>query len=134
METVENMQGLGAFLADNFQIGFPHVRADEHDLRGDFFADGGEESLEGLDSPLFPDPKQTGDAEIDLINQRQVLVPLGVLDFINLYGIDLTERAVLQPERDDMFDRVKDLVPRGAKRFGRFLPDNRRGQRAGNSM
>jgi len=49
-------------------------------------------------------------------------VPLGVLDFINPYGIDLTERAVLQPERDDMLDRVKDLVLRGAERFGCFFP------------
>ena len=88
METVENMQSLGAFFADDLQIGFPHVRADEHDLGGDFFAYRGEESLKGFDRSLLPDPKQTGDAEIDLINQGQVLVPFGVLDFIDPDGID----------------------------------------------
>jgi len=25
METIENMQGLGTFLADDLQVGFPHV-------------------------------------------------------------------------------------------------------------
>ncbi|HKE26026.1 MAG TPA: hypothetical protein VKB88_26905 [Bryobacteraceae bacterium] len=40
---------------------------------------GGEEHLKGLDRSLFADPKQTGDAEIDLINQCQVLAPFGVL-------------------------------------------------------
>ena len=122
METVENMQGLGAFLADDFQVGFPHVRADEHDLGGDFFAYGGEESLKGLDRSLLADPKQTGDAEIDLIDQRQILVPFGVLDFIDADGVDLTERAVLQTPRDDMFDRVENLIPGGAERIGRFFP------------
>jgi hypothetical protein len=122
METVENMQGLGTFLTDKLQIGFPHVRADEDDLRGDFLADHGKESLEGLDRSLFPDPKQAGDADIDLINQRQVLVPFGILDFIHPDGIDLTECPVVQPERDDVLDGVENLVPGSAKRHGRFLP------------
>ena len=59
----------------------------------------------------LPDPKQAGDAEIDLINQRQILVPFGVLDFVDSDGIDLAEHPVLQPEGDDMFDRVENLVP-----------------------
>ena len=44
-------------LADDFQIGFPHVRADEHDLGGDFFTHGSEESLKRLDGSLLADPK-----------------------------------------------------------------------------
>jgi len=38
-------------------------------------------SLKGLDRSLFADPKQTVDAEIDLIDQCQILVPFGVLDY-----------------------------------------------------
>jgi hypothetical protein len=49
-------------------------------------------------------------------------VAFGVLDFIHADGIDLTERAVLQSERDDRFDGVADLVPGGTKRLGRFFP------------
>src|SRR5580658_3376801 len=88
--------------ADDFQIGMiPKVRAGEHDLGGDLFAYRGEESLEGLDGSLLPDPKRARHAEVDLIDQREVLVPFGVLDFIDSDGIDLTERAMLQSERDD---------------------------------
>src|ERR1700691_3072588 len=122
MEAVENMQGLREFFADDFQIGFPHVRADEHDLGGDFFPYGGKESLKGLDGSLFPDPQQTGDAEIDLINQGQVFVPFGVLDFIDPDGIDWTERAMLQSEGDDIFDGAPALSPGGPEGPGRFFP------------
>ena len=71
---------------------------------------------------LPPDPKQAGDADIDLVDQGQVLVAFGVLDFIHPDGIDLAERAVLQPEPDHIFDGVADLVPGGAERLGRFFP------------
>jgi len=36
VEAVEDVQGLRAFLADDVQVGLPHVRADELDLRGQF--------------------------------------------------------------------------------------------------
>ena len=122
METIEDVKRLGAFLADDFQIGFPHVGADEHDLGSQFVADDGEESLKGFDGSFFAHPKQAGDAEIDLVNQRQVLVAFGVLDFIDADGVDLAEHPVLQPEGDDVFHRVEDLFPGSAKRLGRFLP------------
>ena len=67
-------------------------------------------------------PKQAGDAEIDLINQGQVLVAFGVLDLIDADGVDLAEHPVLQPEGDDVFHRVEDLVPGSAKGLGRLLP------------
>ena len=109
-------------LADELQIGLPHVGADEHDLGDDLLAHGGEESLEGFDGSFLAHPEQTGDAEIDLIDQRQVLVAFGVLDFIDADGVDLAERAVLQSPGDDMLDRIENLVPGSAKRFGGFFP------------
>ena len=57
------------------KIGFPHVGADEDDLRSQFVADDGKESLKGFDGSLAAHPEQTGDAEIDLVNERQILVP-----------------------------------------------------------
>ena len=89
VEAVEDMQRLGAFLADDLQIGFPHVGADEHDLRSEFFADDGEESLEGFDGSFLADPEQAGDAQVDLVDQGQVFVAFGVLDFIDSDGVDL---------------------------------------------
>jgi hypothetical protein len=116
------MQGLGAILADELQIGLPHVRADERDLGDDFLAHGGEESLEGLDGRFLAHPEQAGDADVDLVSQRQILVALGVLDFIDASGVDLTERAVLQSPGDNMFDRVKHLVPGSARALRGFFP------------
>src|SRR5262245_26631863 len=79
----EDMQGLGASFANELQVRFPHIGADEADLGNDFLAHGGKESLEGLDGPFLAHPEQTGDTDIDLVNQRQILVAFGVLDFVN---------------------------------------------------
>jgi hypothetical protein len=76
VEPVKNVQGLGTLLPADLQIRLPHVRADEGDLGEDFLAHGGEESLEGFDVPFSPDPGQTGDADVDLIDQSQDLWPL----------------------------------------------------------
>ena len=122
METIEDMESLGALLADDLQIGLPHIGTDEDDLRGHFVTDGGEESLKGLDRSLFADPKQTGDAEIDLLDQCQIFVPFGVLDFIDADRVDLAERPVFQPPGDYMFDRVENLVPGCAKVLRRLFP------------
>jgi hypothetical protein len=46
----------------------------------------------------------------------------GVLDFIRADGVDLAKRPALQTSGDDIFDRVENLVPRGAKRLGGFFP------------
>jgi hypothetical protein len=71
---------------------------------------------------LFEERESPDDAGIKLIYQRQVLMPFGVLDFVDPDGINLTDRAVLQVEHDDMFDSIDDLIPGGAERLGRFLP------------
>ena len=45
VETIEDMQCLAASFADELQIRFPHIGADEADLGDDVLARGGEESL-----------------------------------------------------------------------------------------
>ena len=122
VKTIQNMQGLGAFLTNDLQIGFPHIRADEDDLRGDLFTYGGEESLERLNGSFLAHPEQADHAQVDLIHQRQVLVALGVLDFIYADGVDLDQRAVLQPKGDHVFDGIENLIPGSAEHRGRFLP------------
>jgi hypothetical protein len=122
MEAVEDMQSLRASLADHLKVGLPHVRADENDLGDHFFTHGGEESLEGFDRSFLAHPEQTGDAEVDLIDQGKVLVAFGVLDFIDADGVNLAQRAVLQAPGDNVFDGIKNLFPGSAKRLGRFFP------------
>ena len=97
MKTIEDLKRLGAFLANDFYVGFPgsglqsspHIGADEHNLRSQFVADDGEKSPKGFDGSFAAYPKQARNVEIDLINQRQVLVDFGVLDLVDTDRIDL---------------------------------------------
>ena len=57
----------------------------------DFFKTGSE----GFGGSFLSHPEQTGDAEVDLIDQGKVLVAFGVLDFIDADGVNLAQRAVL---------------------------------------
>ena len=116
------MQRLRAVFADQLQIGFPHVGADEYDFGNYVLAHSGEESLEGFDGSLFAYPEKAGDAQIDLIDQGEVFVTFGVLDFVDSDGVNLAQHPVLQAPGDHVLYRVEDLVPGSAKRLGRFLP------------
>jgi hypothetical protein len=60
--------------------------------------------------------------DVNLIDQGQVLMAFGALDFIDANGVDLTERAVLQSPGDDMFNRIEYLVPGSAKALCGFFP------------
>jgi hypothetical protein len=112
MKPIEYMQGFGTFLADELEIGLPHVRADKYDFRNDLLAHRGEEPLEGLDGSLFADPEQAGDAYINLINQRQVLVTFGILDFIDADRVDLN--GLGSPRRRQTIHLTKPAWPRNA--------------------
>src|SRR5580658_6705108 len=111
METVEDVDGKGTFLANDLQIRLPHVGADEHDFGSHCIANDGEEALEGFDGALPAHPEQACDADIDLVNQRQILVPFGILDLVDSDGIDLAKHAVLQSESDDVFYGIENLFP-----------------------
>src|SRR5664280_2825182 len=69
VEAVEDMQRLGTFLANHIQVGLPHIRADELDLRSELLSDDGEETLEGFDGAFLADPEQAGDPLVDLVDQ-----------------------------------------------------------------
>ncbi len=122
MEAIKDVQSLGASVADELQVRFPHVGADEADLGNDLLAHGGKESLEGLDTPFLSHPEQTSDDDIDLVDQRQILVAFGVLDFVNTDGVDPAECPVLQPPSDEVLDGIENLVPGSAKCLGGFFP------------
>ena len=89
---------------------------------GQRFADHSEELLEAFDSAVLADPQQAGGMLLDLVDQRQIFMALGVLDLIDTDGLDRTEAAMLQPPRDDILHCLADFVPAGAERQGGFLP------------
>ena len=84
-----------AFLADHVQVRLPHIRTDELDLRSKLVADNGEEALEGFDGAFLADPEQAGEPLVDLVDQGQVLMAFGVLDFVYTDGADRLQGAML---------------------------------------
>ena len=122
VKAVADMQRLRAVFTDQLQIGFSHVGTDEHDFGNYVLAHSGEESLEGFDGSLFAYPKKAGNAQINLVDQGEVFVSFGVLNFIDADSVDLAERSVFQTPGDNMLDRVEDLVPGGAKGLRRLFP------------
>ena len=78
--------------------------------------------MEGFDGSLFAYPEKAGNAQINLVDQGEVFVPFGILHLIDADSVDLAERSVFQTPGDDMFDRVEDLVPGGAKGLRRLFP------------
>src|SRR4051794_5362351 len=105
------MEGVGAFLANDFQVRLPHVGADEDNLGSHFVADGSEEALKGFDRSFLPNPEQACDAEIDLVDERQMLLSFGVLDFVDSDGINLARGSMFQSKGDDLLDGVENLFP-----------------------
>jgi len=58
----------------------------------------------------------------DLIDQGQILVAFGVLDFVDADGIDGAEGAVLQSIGDDILDGIEDFIPGSTEGLGGFFP------------
>src|SRR5207302_8142957 len=110
VEAVKDMQSLGAVFADEFQIGFPHVGADEDDFGNDILAHSGEESLEAFDGSFFAYPEKAGHAQIDLVDEGEIFVTSGGLDFVDCNGVNLAEQPVLQARGHQVLQRVEELV------------------------
>ena len=88
VKAVEDVQGLATIPANHLEVGFPHVGANELDFGGELFAQHSEESLESFYSSFLAHPEQTRGASIDLIDQGEVFVALGILDLVHPDGGD----------------------------------------------
>lgn len=122
VEAVENVQRVRTALLDHLQVGLPHVRTDEGDLRAQRGADLGEESLEALDRALLADPQQTLTPRVELVDQGQVPVAAPVLDLVHADRRQGVEAALLQPPLHHELHGVEDFLPGGAKAAGGLLP------------
>ncbi len=70
----------------------------------------------------FPTQSRRVTLVIDLVDQRQVFVAFGVLDFIHADRPDRRQGAMRQPPADHILDGVAHRVPRRVKRFSGFFP------------
>ena len=75
-------------LPNHLEVGLPHVGADELDFGGEFFAQHHEESLESFYGSFLAHPEHPGGTSVDLIDQGEVFVALGILDFVHPDGGD----------------------------------------------
>jgi len=87
--------------------------------------------VEGFDGPLLAHPEQAGDADVDLIDQGQVLVVFGVLDFIDADGVNLP-RGVRRssPQVTTCSTASKTFSREVRKAWAVSFHDSRRAQRA----
>src|ERR1022692_2432416 len=122
VDAVQDVQRLRTIVADHIQVGLPHIRAHELDLCSQFFSNEGEKLLEGFLGAFPADPQQADDALVDLVDQRQIFVAFGVLDFIHADGADRFQRAMLQTPADHILDGEAHLLPESVERLGGFLP------------
>ena len=122
MEAVQDVERVGAVLGDQLQVGFPHVRADELDLPGQFLADHGEEFLEALAGALLADPQQAHATSLDLVDQRQIGVSPPILDLVHTNGADRPQLPLLQPPLHDRLHGLADFLPTGMEALCRLLP------------
>jgi hypothetical protein len=134
VEAVEDMQRLAAVFADELQIRLPHVGADEYDFRNDVLAHSGEESLEGFDGSFFAYPEQAGHAQIDLVDKGEIFVTSGVLDFVDSDGVNRAKHTVLQAQVTTCSTASKTLSQEVRNASAVSFQENRRAQRARNSM
>jgi hypothetical protein len=82
----------------------------------------GEESLKGFYRSFFPHPEQAGDAGVDLIDQGEIVVALGKLEFVDPDGRDRGQGAMLQAPFHNVLYGLANLVPGGTEGLGGFLP------------
>src|SRR5438132_1543156 len=96
------------------QIRLPHIAADKFNLFGNLWTNHREELLECLYRSFLAHPQQARDV-IDLIDQREVFVPLRVGDLVHAHRKYRPDLPVLQTPVDDVFDRLANLFPRCLK-------------------
>jgi hypothetical protein len=90
--------------------------------------------LKGLDRSFFAHPEQTGDAEIDLVDQRQVFMAFGVLDFIDADGVDRAQRPMSRPQVTTCSTASKTLSQDVRNDSAVSFQESRRAQRARKSI
>ena len=111
MKAVEDIEGAGAALTDDAQVRFPHIGADKLDLLGQILSDQGEELLEARHRALLADPQQAGALALDLVDQGEILVALGIRNLIDTDRLNRTQDAMFKAPGDHVFDCLADLLP-----------------------
>src|ERR1700728_4463879 len=122
VESIQHMDRLAKFFANDLEIRLPHVAAHEVDAGPRLVGQELKESPQARLGSLRADPQQPLHAVFDLIDQRQILVPAAPLDFIDADGLDAAHVAMHYSSKYRVFYRTKHVIPGGVKHVGHLLP------------
>jgi hypothetical protein len=79
-------------------------------------------------------PEKAGHAQIDLVDQGEIFVTFGVLDFVDADGVNLAEDPVFEAQVTTCSTASKTLSQEVRNTSAVSFQDSRRAQRARNSM
>ena len=122
VETVQNVDGRLQLLGDHVQVGLPHIATDKTDRLTGLVAEGLEEPPQTLLRPLFGHPQQPLHPLLDLIHQRQVMVPPLPLDLVYADGLDPSQILMQHAPENRLFHRLEHVSPGGVEDRGHLLP------------
>ena len=122
VKSVQNVECHRQHLLDDFQIGFPHIRADDGNCGTAFYAKLFEPTGEGTFLAVFDDADETFRTVVDLIDESHIVVPQGVGDLVDADGGDSFETAVGQTVVHRPFDTAKYGIPFGMELEGGLSP------------
>jgi hypothetical protein len=77
--------------------------------------------VKSLDGKFLTDPKEGSGFRADLIDQQEVPIAFGILNFIDANGANVCQRAMLQAPVDHFEDCIADPIPSGVERHCGFL-------------
>src|SRR6202044_3885736 len=110
VEAVQDMDGRRAAEANDLAEGFPHVAGDEQDALGAFLAEHVEEAVEAGGGSIPRDVQQAAAPVVELVDEREVLVPLLPGQLVDTDRPDAVEASVLQAPAHGVFDGAEDRV------------------------
>lgn len=122
VEPVENVERGGEHSLDDFQIGLPHVGADDGDGGTALGAKLLEPAGQGTFLAVLDDADEASRTIVDLVDEGHVVVAKGVGDLVDADGGDSFETAVGQAVVHRPFDTAKHGVPLGVELEGGLLP------------
>jgi len=109
-------------LGNHVEVGLPHIATDETDRLARLVAEGHEEPPQTVLRSLLGYPQQPLHAVLDLIHQRQVVMPSLPLDLIHADGLDGAEILMGHAPENRMFDRLEHVSPSGAEHASHLVP------------
>ena len=111
MKAVKDVERFGKYFCNDFEVGLPHVGADDFDLVAVLWAKFFEECSQGVFLAVFDNVEESLTFWVDLIDQRHVVMAFVVSDFIDSKGGDVCEFTVFKAVIDDPLHGTINLVP-----------------------